>query len=72
MVKKTIILLVLYFLQFYMSSLSGENISSYLTNSREPEPHVFCPLEPEPLEKIPGAEPAWEKNREPERQGKNI
>ena len=49
MVKKND-LLVLYFLQFYISSLWGENI---LTNSQEPEPHVFCPLEPkaEALEK---------------------
>ena len=34
---KTIILLVLYFLQFYLTSLQ--------------EPGVFGPMEPEPLEK---------------------
>ena len=29
----------------------GGNILPYLTNSQEPETHVFCPLKPEPLEK---------------------
>jgi len=38
MVKNTIILLVLYFLQFNISSLwRKENISPNLTNSKEPE-----------------------------------
>ena len=60
MVKKTIFLLVLYFLQFYLTSLQGKE---YFANSQEPEP-VFGPLEPEPLEKIPGAGAgaAWKKN----------
>ena len=41
--------LVLYFLQFYISSLRGKkNILPNYTNSREPEPHV---LKPAPLEK---------------------
>ena len=52
MVKKTIILLDLYFLKFYLTSLSGEeNILPNLINSQEPEPAFFGPLEPEPLEK---------------------
>ena len=37
-----------------------------LTNSQEPEPGVFGSLEPEPLDKKPGAGAAWEKNQEPE------
>ena len=37
MIKK-IILLVLYFLEFYIRSLWGKK---YLTKSQEPEPHVF-------------------------------
>ena len=43
MVKNTIIWLVLYFLQFYISSLWGENISQNITKSQE--------LRPEPLKK---------------------
>ena len=41
---------VLYFFQFYISSLWGGNILPNLTNSQEsePEPHVFGPLEPQP------------------------
>ena len=59
MVKNTIILLVSYFLLFYINSFEGKkNISPNLTNSYEPEPHVFGPLEP--LEKK-GAGAAWEK-----------
>ena len=51
MVENTIILLVLYFfLQFYLTSLRGKEYFA-----KEPEPGVFGPLEPEPLEKIPGA-----------------
>ena len=47
MVKNTIILLVSYFLLFYINSFEGKkNISPNLTNSYEPEPHVFGPLEP--------------------------
>ena len=42
MVEKTIILLVLYLLQFYIKSLWGKK---YFANSRqEPEPHVFGPI----------------------------
>ena len=41
MVNKTIILLVLYFLQFYLTSLQGKELFAKLTNSQEPEP-VFC------------------------------
>ena len=49
MVKKTIILLVLYFfLQIYLTSLRGKE---YFAKEPEPEPGVFGPLEPEPLEK---------------------
>ena len=59
--------------------VSGENnILPNLTNSQEPEPVFFGPLEPEPepepLKKIPGAEAgagagagaAWQKNQKPE------
>ena len=59
MVKKAIILLVLNFFPFYLTSLRG----------------FFCPLEPEPLEKkIPGAGAgaAWEKNQEPEPLEKKV
>ena len=34
--------------------------------AKEPEPGVFGSLEPEPLEKKPGAGAAWKKSREPE------
>ena len=56
MVKKTIILLVLYFLQFYLSSLQGKEYFAKLNQVRSwswSEPGVFGPLEPElePLEK---------------------
>ena len=52
MVKKTIILLVLYFLQFYLTRLRGKEYFA-----KEPEPGVFGPLEqePEPLGKKSGA-----------------
>ena len=43
MVKITIILLVLYFFQFYISRLWGKNILPNLTNSQEPKPLVFAP-----------------------------
>ena len=51
MVKKTIILLVLYFLPFYLLVFGEKNILPNLTNSQEPEPVFIGPLEPEPLEK---------------------
>ena len=73
MVKKTIILLVLYFLQFYLTSLRGREFLPNLTNSQEAEPVLFGPLEPEPLEKkIPGAGAVWEKNQEPEPLEKKV
>ena len=51
MVKKTIILLVLYFICSFTLLVCGENnILPNLTNSQEPEPGIFGPLEPEPLE----------------------
>ena len=43
MVKNTIILLVLYFLQFYRTSLRGKEYFANLTNSQEPET-FFWPL----------------------------
>ena len=58
MIKKTIILLVLYLFQFYLTSLRGKEYFA-----KEPEPGVFGPLEPEPLEK---------KYQEPEPLGKKI
>ena len=42
--KKTIILLVLYFLLFYLTSLRGKNILLNLTNIQKPEPGFFWPL----------------------------
>ena len=76
MVKK-IILLVLYFLQFYIYSLSGDFFLSNLTNCQEQEPQVFGPWsrektkqEKKPLGKKLGAGAAWRKNQEPEPQKK--
>ena len=37
-----------------------------LGRTGEPEPGVFGSLEPEPLEKKPGAGAAWKKSQEPE------
>ena len=55
MVKKTIILLVLYFfLQIYLTSLRRKKYFA-----KEPEPGVFGPWEPEP-------EPLEKKYQEPE------
>ena len=54
MIKKTIILLVLYFFCRFTLLVFGEkNILANLNNSQEPEPGVFGSLvpEPEPLEK---------------------
>ena len=51
MIKKTLILLDLYFLQFTLLVCEEKNIFPNLTNSQEPEPGVFDCLEPEPLEK---------------------
>ena len=64
---KTIILLVLYFLQFYLTSFREKNILPNLTNSQEPGVFGSFEPEPEPLEKKPGAGAgsAWEKNQEP-------
>ena len=54
MIKNTIILLVLYFLQFYLTIVCREkNILPNKTNSQKPG--VFGSLEPEPLEKKSGA-----------------
>ena len=51
MIKKTVILLVLYFFCSFTLLVCGEkNILPNLTNSQEPDP-FFGPLEPEPLEK---------------------
>ena len=51
MVKKTIILLVYIFCSFTLLVCGEKNILPNLTNSQEPEPVFFGPLEPEPLEK---------------------
>ena len=73
MVKKTIILLVLYFLQFYLTSLRGKEYFA-----KEPEPvgaGCFWPLGAGAArKKIPGAGAgaAWEKNQEPEPLGKKV
>ena len=69
MIKKIIILLVLYFFCRFTLLVCGEkNILASLTNSQEPEP--------EPLEKKAGAgagaEAAWEKNRDPEPLEKKV
>ena len=69
MIKKTIILLVLYFFCRFTLLFCGEkNILANLTNSQEPEQGVFGSLEPEPLKKKTGAGAGadWEKNQEPE------
>ena len=60
MAKKTIILLVLYFFAVlpYLTSLRGKEYFS-----KEPEPGVFGPLEPEP-------EPLEKKSRSRSRLGK--
>ena len=69
MIKK-IILLVDIVCSFTLLVCGKKNILPNLTNSQEaePEPGVFGSLEPEPLEKKPGAGAgaAWEKNQEPE------
>ena len=61
------------FCSFTLLVCGEKNILPNLTNSQEPEPDFFGPLEPqqEPLEKkIPGAKvragAAWEKDQEPE------
>ena len=50
MVKKTIILLVLYFLQFYLTSLWGKDYFAILTNREKNQ-------EPEPLKHLPAPQP---------------
>jgi hypothetical protein len=66
MIRKTINLLVLYFLQFYLNSLRGKEyfarINLHIVRSQsQSEPGVFGSLEPEPLEeKKTGAGAAWE------------
>ena len=63
MVKQTIILLVLYFLQFYLTSLRGKEYFAKLNQWSGAGAGFFGPLEPEPgpLEKKPGAGAAWGK-----------
>ena len=62
MVKKTIVLLVLYFFCSFVLLVCGEK--NILPRSRsQSEPGIFGPLEPEPLEK---------KYQEPEPLGKKI
>ena len=53
MVKKNNYFTCFIFLQFYLTSLLAgkKNILPNLTNSQEPEPFFFGPLEPEPLQK---------------------
>jgi len=63
MVKKTQLFYLFYISCSFTLVVCGGwgDILPNLTNSREPEQHVFVPLEPEPLEKkIPGAGDAWE------------
>ena len=48
MIKKTIILLVLYFCIFILLVCGEKNFLPNLTNSQEPEPGAFGSLEPEP------------------------
>ena len=65
MVKKTIILFVLYFLQFYLTSCGEKNILPNLNNSQEPEPVLFWPLGARARaarKKLPGAGAAWKKS----------
>ena len=51
MVKKTIILLVLYFWQFYLTSLREKEYFAKLNQLSGAGAGFFGPLEPEPLEK---------------------
>ena len=62
MIKKTIILLVLYFFAVLPYQFVGKRIF-WQTNIQEPEPGVFGSLEPEPepLEKNQEPGPLWEK-----------
>ena len=49
-----------------MSEGGGGNILPNLTNSQEPEPHVFGPLVPEPFgKKVRGLSPAEKKGKIP-------
>ena len=69
MVKKTIILLVLYFLQFYLTSLRGKENFAKLNQFSGAGAGFFWPLGAgagDARKKIPGAGAAWEKNQEPE------
>ena len=73
MIKKKITLLVLYFLQFYLTSLRGKEYFAKLTNSQEPEPGVFlAPWSRSRLKRKPGAGAACEKNQEPEPLEKKV
>ena len=51
MVKKTIFLLVLYFLQFYLTSLRGKEYFANSRSKKNQEP------EPEPLKNSPAPQP---------------
>ena len=72
MVKKTIILLVLYFCSITLLVCGEKNILPNLTKSQEPEPvraGCFWPLGAgagAARKKIARAGAAWEKNQEPE------
>ena len=74
MIKKTIILLVLYFFCRFTLLVCGEkNILANLTNSQEPEPvGAGCFWSRSRLKKKPGAGAAWEKNQEPEPLEKKV
>ena len=61
----------LLFIQYQPNDVLGSaEITIYESNvfgrAEEPEPGVFGSLEPEPLEKKPGAGAAWKKSQEPE------
>ena len=63
MVKKTIILLVLYFCSFTLLVCGEKNILPNLTNSQEPEPGFCWPHGAGATrKKIQGPGAAWEKN----------
>ena len=66
MIKNRMILLVLYFLQFYRNSLPGKEYFANLTNSQEPEPFFLAPWSRSRSRFGVGAGAALEKKQEPE------
>ena len=73
MVKKKIILLVLYFLQFYLTSLLEKEYFAKLNQQSGARAVFFGPLGAGAnRKKIPGAGAVWEKDQEPEPLEKKV